>query len=102
MAIWTAFLLGLAGSAHCAGMCGPLALALPSKNSTFVPLLVSRLAYNCGRILTYAALGALFGLLGKSFILMGVQRWVSLSIGIVILAGLFISPGRIWGTKAYA
>ncbi len=27
--IWTAFILGLAGSMHCAGMCGPLALALP-------------------------------------------------------------------------
>ena len=30
MQIWTAFLLGFAGSAHCAGMCGPLALALPA------------------------------------------------------------------------
>ena len=32
---WTAFLLGLVGSLHCAGMCGPLALALPTAgNST--------------------------------------------------------------------
>ncbi|MBP6392530.1 MAG: sulfite exporter TauE/SafE family protein, partial [Flavobacteriales bacterium] len=26
----TAFVLGMAGSAHCVGMCGPIALAVPS------------------------------------------------------------------------
>ncbi len=29
MELWTAFILGLVGSLHCAAMCGPLALALP-------------------------------------------------------------------------
>ena len=34
MDLWTAFLLGLVGSLHCAGMCGPLALALPAAGNT--------------------------------------------------------------------
>jgi hypothetical protein len=89
--LWTALLLGLVGSAHCAGMCGPLALALPGggARATFV---VGRLLYNFGRVLTYVLMGAFFGLLGHGFALAGLQRWVSLVLGIVILVGLFVSP----------
>lgn len=90
MELWTAFLLGLVGSAHCAGMCGPLALALPrGERATFV---LGRLLYNVGRVVTYMLMGAFFGLLGHGFALAGLQRWVSLVLGIAILAGLFISP----------
>lgn len=91
MALWTAFLLGLVGSAHCAGMCGPLALALPAIGRTQARLLAGRLAYNFGRVTTYALMGILFGLLGKSLAIAGLQRWVSLTLGAVILAGLFVS-----------
>ena len=92
MALWTAFLLGLVGSLHCAGMCGPLALALPVNSPVFARFLSGRLLYNLGRMVTYAALGAVFGLLGQSFVVMGVQRWVSLAVGIVILVSLILSP----------
>lgn len=92
MELWTAFLLGFVGSAHCAGMCGPLALALPPTGNTRAHFLVGRVAYNAGRILTYAALGALFGLLGRTFALAGLQRWVSLTAGALILLGLLLSP----------
>lgn len=89
MQLWTAFLLGFVGSAHCAGMCGPLALALPGgKRGT---LIVGRVLYNLGRVVTYMAMGAAFGLLGQGFALAGLQRWLSLVLGIVILAGLFSS-----------
>ena len=27
--LWTALMLGFVGSLHCAGMCGPLAMAVP-------------------------------------------------------------------------
>ena len=27
--LWSAFLIGLLGSLHCVGMCGPIALMLP-------------------------------------------------------------------------
>jgi hypothetical protein len=99
MAIWTAFLLGLVGSLHCAGMCGPLALALPINSPVFVRFLGGRLLYNLGRIVTYAALGAVFGLLGQSFVVMGAQRWVSLTVGIIILVSLILSPRFFSGVQ---
>lgn len=91
MELWTAFLLGLVGSAHCAGMCGPLALALPATGNTRATFLAGRVLYNLGRLLTYAALGAVFGQLGQSFALAGFQRWISLAAGVVILLSLFAS-----------
>jgi uncharacterized protein len=91
MELWTAFLLGFVGSAHCAGMCGPLALALPG-GGVRVTFVVGRLLYNLGRVVTYMLLGAFFGLLGHGFALAGLQRWVSLVLGIVILVGVFVSP----------
>lgn len=92
MELWTAFLLGFVGSAHCAGMCGPLALALPPTGRNRATFLAGRLAYNLGRILTYALLGVVFGLLGHAFSVAGLQRWVSLVAGTVILLGLVVSP----------
>jgi uncharacterized protein len=88
---YTAFMLGLVGSLHCSGMCGPLALALPAMGGTRTSLLVGRAAYNAGRILTYCALGLVFGLLGRTLVLAGIQRWVSIVLGVMLLAGLLTS-----------
>jgi uncharacterized protein len=89
---WTAFLLGLVGSLHCAGMCGPLMLALPAgPGGCRRRLIVGRLIYNAGRIITYALIGSVFGLLGQSFALAGLQRWVSIGAGVLVLGGLFFS-----------
>jgi sulfite exporter TauE/SafE len=58
-----AFLVGLAGSVHCLGMCGGIAGALalggPARHRVLVPLLNSG-----GRITSYALAGALAGGLG--------------------------------------
>jgi uncharacterized protein len=89
--IWTAFALGLVGSLHCAGMCGPLALALPVVGNTRVSFTASRLLYNAGRLSTYCFIGVLFGLLGRSLSLAGLQRWLSLGAGVLLLLGLIIS-----------
>jgi hypothetical protein len=83
--------LGLIGSLHCAGMCGPLLLALPGSGSVSCGFFAGRLAYNLGRILTYCSLGVVFGLVGGSLALAGVQRWVSIVLGIALLLGLFSS-----------
>jgi sulfite exporter TauE/SafE len=91
MELWTAFLLGLVGSAHCAGMCGPLALALPPTGHTRARLLAGRVLYNAGRLITYAALGVIFGLAGQSLALAGFQRWISVTAGVLLLASLLIS-----------
>jgi sulfite exporter TauE/SafE len=91
MELWTAFLLGLVGSLHCAGMCGPLALALPVAGNSRAAFVLGRLAYNGGRVATYAVLGGLFGMVGQTAALAGLQRWVSLTAGVLILVGLFAS-----------
>src|SRR5512147_334674 len=83
--IWTGFVVGILGSIHCIGMCGPIALALPSGFPSRTQLLISRLLYNAGRVLTYAALGALSGLLGKTIAMAGFQRSLSIVGGVVIL-----------------
>ena len=94
MELWTALILGLAGSLHCAGMCGPLALALPMTGNTTAAFVLGRVAYNLGRITTYVLLGALFGLIGVTFAVAGLQRWVSLAVGVAILA-TFVTSSRI-------
>lgn len=91
MGFWTAFILGFAGSLHCAAMCGPLALALPVDRSSAFAAAVGRVVYNLGRILTYCLLGLLFGLVGKTLLMAGVQRWVSIGLGIILVTGLFAS-----------
>jgi sulfite exporter TauE/SafE len=52
---------------------------------------LGRIAYNLGRIITYCLLGILFGLAGWTFLLAGVQRWVSIALGVALLLGLFAS-----------
>jgi sulfite exporter TauE/SafE len=91
MEIWTAFVLGLVGSMHCAGMCGPLALALPRATGPASRFVAGRVAYNMGRIATYCTLGVVFGILGRSLALAGIQRWVSIALGLLLLAGLLSS-----------
>lgn len=91
MDIWAAFILGMVGSLHCAGMCGPLALALPATGNTSISFAAGRLAYNLGRITTYCFLGVLFGLIGMTFALAGFQHWTSIGAGVAILLGLLTS-----------
>ena len=91
MNIWIAFVLGFVGSVHCAGMCGPLAISLPPSGRTATGFLTGRAAYNLGRIITYCFIGLIFGLIGKSFVLAGVQRLLSITIGVLLLTGLLAS-----------
>lgn len=91
MDYWTVFVLGLFGSLHCAGMCGPLALALPGNARAPSRFLAGRCAYNFGRLITYAGLGVVFGLWGRLILLAGFQRTVSILLGVLLIAGLFAS-----------
>jgi len=86
-----AFLLGFLGSLHCAAMCGPLMLALPVPPGGPARFLAGRLVYQLGRIITYCLLGVVAGLVGKSLFVAGFQRWLSISLGLTVLAGFLIS-----------
>lgn len=84
------FSLGMVGSLHCVGMCGPLALALPVHHLTAVKKFISLFLYQAGRIITYAALGLLFGSFGRGLYIAGLQQWLSVGLGIVILASAIV------------
>jgi len=85
-----AIALGLLGSFHCIGMCGPIALALPVHHYSPVKKYTGIFLYNAGRILTYTILGLLFGLLGQSFFIGGFQQVVSVTIGILLLLSVIL------------
>jgi uncharacterized protein len=94
MELWTALLLGLVGSLHCAGMCGPLVLALPQTGDRSFAFCFGRVAYNCGRLSAYGLLGLVFGLAGQTVALAGFQRWVSLVAGAAVLLALVPASRR--------
>lgn len=79
-----AFLIGLAGSIHCVGMCGGIAGALcMGGKGRIMPF------YHLGRITTYSLLGLAAGLLGhlvaQSAKLISLQRSLSLLAGVVMV-----------------
>ncbi len=87
---YAALMIGLVGSLHCIGMCGPIAVSLPLGRKSWWHRTLGGLTYNTGRILTYGILGALFGLLGQGIEMAGLQRWASILIGaVMILSVLF-------------
>jgi sulfite exporter TauE/SafE len=57
--LMSAALLGLGGSLHCVGMCGPLALLVGAKKRSHLFM------YHVMRLLGYALVGGLFGFFGK-------------------------------------
>lgn len=90
----TALVLGLTSSLHCVGMCGPIALALPGRGGTLSRILPGRLAYNFGRITTYAMLGTAVGLFGEGLSFAGWQQGLSIALGILLLL-LSLSTFRV-------
>jgi sulfite exporter TauE/SafE len=79
------FLMGLIGSVHCIGMCGPLVMALPISHQSSLQKWVSILLYHFGKISSYTLLGVLLGLFGSSLPLFGVQENLSIVIGSIML-----------------
>lgn len=57
--LMSAVMLGLGGSLHCVGMCGPLALLIGAKQRRHLFM------YHLARLIGYAFVGALFGAFGK-------------------------------------
>lgn len=88
--IASAIMLGLFGSFHCLGMCGPIALALPLNTKSFATKLAGTLSYNFGRIVTYSFIGMLFGIFGKGLQLAGFLQATSIALGVVILLSLVL------------
>jgi uncharacterized protein len=59
-----AFLIGLLGGVHCVGMCGGIVGALTVQTPRRERAWSLHLAYSAGRIASYAAAGAIMGMIG--------------------------------------
>lgn len=87
MSIWltTAFLTGLISSLHCVGMCGPLVAAMPVGRLPHGQRWLAVGLYHTGRIATYGTLGALAGSMSFGLHLLGWQRPLAVTSGILLL-----------------
>lgn len=88
--LWSAVILGLLGSFHCIGMCGPIAFMLPVDRSNTFKKFTQTLIYHFGRLLAYAMIGLVFGLVGKSLYLFGFQQQLSIVIGVIMIVIVLI------------
>ncbi len=84
----TPLTIGLVGSLHCVGMCGPIAVSLPLMNHNQFTKIAGTVIYNLGRSITYGILGVFFGLLGQGIQLAGFQQWTSILLGVVMILGV--------------
>lgn len=82
------FLVGLLGGVHCAGMCGGIVGALTVNMPHGRPQWPLHLAYNLGRISSYALAGALLGAVGQAGLLLNDALPVQLAL--YVLANLML------------
>lgn len=90
MQLLTAISIGLIGSFHCIGMCGPIAFALPLNRQNYFTQVTGAALYNSGRLLTYFSIGIIFGLLGYGFSMAGFQQWVSIAVGVLMVLSVLL------------
>jgi sulfite exporter TauE/SafE len=82
--ITMAILMGLAGSLHCAGMCGPIVWIMPFQVFSGVKKALAITLYHFGRISVYALLAAVLHSF-RSFFNPQVQQYISIILGSVLL-----------------
>lgn len=82
-------IFGLISTLHCVGMCGPLALAVPSKVKTNKWLFA--ILYQMGRISVYILLGMLAFTIGFSFSLFKVQQYMTIVFGALLVVYALLS-----------
>ena len=96
LSLTAAFLVGLLGGGHCAGMCGGIVSAVTISLPNQKPRLPYLLGYNLGRITSYTLAGLLAGAVGaSSFFLSHVlpieKILYALASLMLILLGLYLS-----------
>ncbi len=91
--LWAVLLYGLSlgflGGFHCVGMCGPLALSLPTQYLSTIQKYFAFFLYHIGRAFTYTTMGILLGVIGQGFSLFKLQQVLSVGGGILMLLFVF-------------
>ena len=85
LAIGSGLALGLGSVAHCAGMCGPIAMVLPFQKENGRYDWLSFSVYHAGRMSAYLSIGLLIGWLGEMIRWQGLGGFLSLISGIALL-----------------
>ena len=83
--LYSAFIFGLISSFHCIGMCGPIAMMLPVDRNNEAKKVTQIITYHIGKLTAYGILGLIFGLLGRSFYLAGMQQQLYIIVGILMI-----------------
>ena len=93
LTLFSMFMLGILGTGHCIGMCGPLVIAFPARSGKFA----SHLYYHLGRILTYVVIGSVMGGIGAGLAEIAAVTggnypvWVArIQMGVSFVAALFL------------
>ena len=81
--ILPAFIIGLAGTLHCIGMCSPLVMTVSGsgRNAFF-----RNLTYKSGRLITYGVLGSIFAFAGQALHFTGFQQGISIAFAVALIA----------------
>ncbi|MEX0289986.1 MAG: sulfite exporter TauE/SafE family protein [Flavobacteriaceae bacterium] len=86
----SAVILGLLGSLHCVGMCGPIAFMLPVDHTNSLKKIGQLSLYHFGRLMAYGIIGLVFGLIGKGLYIFGLQQKLSILIGVLMIVVVLI------------
>lgn len=86
MTLLAGALLGLAGSAHCAAMCGPLAIGVAARLPGGGGRVTALVTYHAGRLLVYVLLAIPAGLVGQALSAAGLGRGIAIASGVLLLA----------------
>lgn len=84
LTITMALLMGLTGSLHCAGMCGPIIWVMPFQRLSGFKKWLGIGLYHTGRITVYAMMGAVLYSF-KSLFQPQVQQYISIILGAMLL-----------------
>jgi hypothetical protein len=71
-------------------MCGPIAMMLPVDRNNQAKKVTQIITYHIGRLFAYSTIGFIFGMLGKGFLLAGMQQKMSIFIGIAMILIILI------------
>jgi sulfite exporter TauE/SafE len=86
---WLAMLGGLLGSSHCVGMCGGFAALVGLHTGSVLGNLRAQLVYSLGRLMSYAALGAVAGFAGQRLI-SSLPQMINAPAVLCLAAGLLL------------
>jgi sulfite exporter TauE/SafE len=83
------FMAGILGTAHCLGMCGPMALAIGSTAKGWQSAVAKQFSYTAGRLFSYGALGSAAGFCGARLV-RAVPTLINIPATLAVVAGVLL------------